>query len=849
MIRVLIYDRRDNPLMELSESDVFELTRHERVNGEHSLTVTTSAVLEQGWRVLTRDARGTWREHVVYGTDEGHAAGERPFGTYYCTWSLQHDLMGTRVSSMPGVQTPVAASIALDHALAGTSRWQRGTVTNANTGGASMYDTDGWSAMSVLVANWGGEVDATIEVGSDGVVARKADLYSEQGEQVAKRRYDFGADIQSVRRKLADGPLYCRITPRGKGEETDSGFYGRRVTIAPVNHGRDYLENPAMVELAKLPDGNGGWEYPTLEVENSDCETPSQLLAWAQPLLEEYTQPKVTYELDVMQAAREGVDMHGVSLGDAVQVVDGKFGVRISARVLEMTQNLLDEWDAQIVLGNVEEGLSGLLGGIESRLAQVSQTVAAINGGGFTTADYLSRLLDRLNGEINATGGYTYITEGEGLRTYDTAVTDPLVGSEASAVVEVKGGTIRIANSKTAQGAWEWKTVFTSGHIAADVVTAAHITTGYIGSSGDTFIDLDNHTVQLGKTNGNHVIVNSSGVDIYNSSTNLAFFGQESNTAVARVGQSTHGNVIMKGDGSVDVRYGSEVLAHFGYGEGKNSSGGTSTAPFYSLGERNYGSVVGNYSIAEGINTTASGYASHAEGHNTTASSVDSHAEGYDTTASGNQSHAEGYHCTASAFGSHAEGYYTEASGYYAHAEGESTKARGSDSHASGYHTIANTFECVIGSYNVTRTDTGALNYVLIAGGGTGSNNRRDALRLDYNGNLWIAGALTQNSDKRLKEHIAYLGDDAAEFVGKLRPALFEKGGKRHLGFYAQDVQDADDWATSTVEAQHTDESLDFDPLTLDYSALIAPLVAYAQSLEKRIGQLEKRLEGESSGR
>jgi len=84
---------------------------------------------------------------------------------------------------------------------------------------------------------------------------------------------------------------------------------------------------------------------------------------------------------------------------------------------------------------------------------------------------------------------------------------------------------------------------------------------------------------------------------------------------------------------------------------------------------------VGDYSHAEGYNTTASGDRSHAEGYYTTASVIYSHAEGGVTTASGVASHAEGYYTTASGDRSHAEGYYTTASGNYSHAEGYRSKA------------------------------------------------------------------------------------------------------------------------------------------------------------------------------
>lgn len=491
MRRLMLYDRLGNPLGELAEADVFEATMREEINGEHSLEITTTRVLDKGIRLLYQDGRSKWREFVVAGVDAEHASGNRAIGTYYCVWSVQQDLQGVTVSVMPGVQSPVSAGTALTSLLSTTGRWARGTVTQMTSGGASMYDRSAWEALSVLVSVWGGEIDAAINVGTQsGVTSREVDLYAAQGNQTAMRRFDFGADLRSVKRTLADDPLFCRISPRGKGEETDAGGYGRKITIESVNDGKDWLEYAPMVDAAKLPDGNGGYEYPTLIVENSDCETPTDLKSWAQSVLAQYCTPKVTYEVDVVQAGVEGVDVTGVSLGDAVQVVDRKFGgdgVRVQGRVRSITTDLLNERDIKIVIGDSKESIS-------SKFASVDKTLAAVNNGltVMSTAEYITNLLDRINTEINATGGYTYITEGQGIRTYDTAVSDPLVGSEASAVVEIKGGTIRIANSKTAQGAWNWRSVFTSGHIAADLVTAANITAGRIATADNSaYWDLD----------------------------------------------------------------------------------------------------------------------------------------------------------------------------------------------------------------------------------------------------------------------------------------------------------------------------------------------------------------------
>lgn len=96
----------------------------------------------------------------------------------------------------------------------------------------------------------------------------------------------------------------------------------------------------------------------------------------------------------------------------------------------------------------------------------------------------------------------------------------------------------------------------------------------------------------------------------------------------------------------------------------------------------------GNYSHAEGSNTTAASYA-HAEGFSTEASNF-AHAEGYNTKATGSNSHAEGKETEAMVVGSHAEGYGTRANGDYSHTEGSGTYTSAEHAHAEGWTTNAN---------------------------------------------------------------------------------------------------------------------------------------------------------------
>ena len=122
---------------------------------------------------------------------------------------------------------------------------------------------------------------------------------------------------------------------------------------------------------------------------------------------------------------------------------------------------------------------------------------------------------------------------------------------------------------------------------------------------------------------------------------------------------------------------------------------------------------IGTGSSAIGVGVEASGNCSHAEGDSTQASGNCSHAEGDSTQALGDTSHAEGYRTAASGKNSHAEGTYTIASGENQHAQGR---------------------------YNIVDNNN---KYAHIVGNGNSSTDS-NAHTLDWEGNGWYAGKLSQ---------------------------------------------------------------------------------------------------------
>jgi hypothetical protein len=208
----------------------------------------------------------------------------------------------------------------------------------------------------------------------------------------------------------------------------------------------------------------------------------------------------------------------------------------------------------------------------------------------------------------------------------------------------------------------------------------------------------------------------------------------------------------------------------------------------------------GNNSTAMGQNTTASGLNTTAMGGLTNASGIGATAMGVGSTASGDNSTAMGQTTTASGNSATTMGLSSTASGVAATAMGGSTLASGYASTVMGFHTTGQAYgSLVIGRYNVvagTQSDWLDTDPLFVAGNGASDAARSDALTLLKNGNLTIAGTLTENSDIRLKEDIEPLEGALDGLIG-LTPIRyrFREGtghpAERQIGLSAQEVEQA----------------------------------------------------------
>lgn len=138
----------------------------------------------------------------------------------------------------------------------------------------------------------------------------------------------------------------------------------------------------------------------------------------------------------------------------------------------------------------------------------------------------------------------------------------------------------------------------------------------------------------------------SSALELLKSGISYIWAGLVNSIATVRIGKETGGHSVIDENGMriYGGSNGATRLANIGYDVGQDEGGHPSTNkyPYYTLGIRADNTSVGNYSIAEGVDTEASGYASHSEGSGTRAIDKCSHAEGIGTITTDPFQHVQG---------------------------------------------------------------------------------------------------------------------------------------------------------------------------------------------------------------
>lgn len=500
----LIQDRDNNLLAVLDPQECYSSIKDQTINADNTLELVldvshyAAQFLKKDNRIMYRDTiKNKWHEYVMSGIEqEGYKITVNAESSLYDTlsnWIDFIDITGNTV--VTGLQK-------IFNTCSPKSNWNAGA--SDITGNYQMQRTR-YTLKEVIFA-WAnkvsGEIDERIIIYND-KPTRYVDIKKSIGSNKGKVLYD-DRDLTDINIEVPVDTIYTMAYGYGKSETVEGTEESKPITFKNVVWtvaGGDPVDKPAGQEWVALPDEykqkygyydtNGVLQHRATGYEESGVEVPSELLQRTYDFLLQNVKDQTIYKLTAADYRALNLNPIEISLGDIIGARIAKLGdIYISSKVLRYKEDLKNPDNNDFELENNAKNISSDIINNERQLADLKDRIDSIGDIVFT-----QNILDKWNQEINAESGYLVVGSPlDGLAVYNA----PTIAASTKAV-QLKGGSIRIANTKTS-GQFDWSTVMTGDGIIADALY-----TGIL--AGNMFdLDLDSGIVKMGKRNASGVI-------------------------------------------------------------------------------------------------------------------------------------------------------------------------------------------------------------------------------------------------------------------------------------------------------------------------------------------------------
>ena len=366
------------------------------------------------------------------------------------------------------------------------SRWQLGSVNVQRNYTGNFYYVTRKEAMSKLIEATQIEIKPRLEFSRGKITGRYLDVFTRLGGRNGKV-FVHGRDLLTVSEKKSQGAIYTAVVGRGKGEETDTGGYGRRITFKDVvwtksrgnavdkPAGQEYVEIPAMTELYGFEKGT----KPRIKIVEFQDETDKEkLLRLSYEWLEKNSRMQVEYSAKVLNVGN-------LELGDTVGIFNPKLGIKYETRVFKVKRNLVDNKLTEFGIGD-KVATSPF-----SRTIELAKEMKNFQD---DTVYWLDKIRERLSDKLINEDGYNYDLKADneykvpaGYYSFDKPI-----DQNPTKVVYMGAGKIAIANSKKPTGEWNWKTFLDGTGATLDLINTGVLRAGRIQSAdGSSYWDLD----------------------------------------------------------------------------------------------------------------------------------------------------------------------------------------------------------------------------------------------------------------------------------------------------------------------------------------------------------------------
>lgn len=363
-----------------------------------------------------------------------------------------------------------------------------------------------YSIIQEYLYDFEAEIDFRVEIKGNIITGRYIDAYSKRGKNNG-RRLEINRDIKSISRKVSLTEYATKLIGEGK-----NGLNFRDISMSgEINKplGQNFVIN----EEAYSRINNKGKHITRKFI--YDTEDAYELLRQTHKALKEYSEPKVTYEVDA-----NILDFDNIEIGDYVSISDLSFEppLLVTARVSELETSKTNKYSNKAVLSNFNEVRSGI-----SSIFPISgdNIVSGSIGGEQMNPDYVDSIVsDSVNatmvktevllankaniGDLNATNA-----EIENLKVNKAEITDlnatnaniDNLKANFAEIDELLAGNITADNIKANS--------ITSNHIQANAIETKHLKANSIDADKIQANSITSNHIQSNSVTSNHIQANT----------------------------------------------------------------------------------------------------------------------------------------------------------------------------------------------------------------------------------------------------------------------------------------------------------------------------------------------------
>ena len=343
------------------------------------------------------------------------------------------------------------------------SRWTIGVNQSSHIGSTNFYYVSRLSAFWEFLEKWQVEYKLRMVYSDGQIIARYVDIYDQLSDDYGKW-YEYGDKLLTIVKEEDRQNVYTALIGRGKGEETEAGGFGRKITFEdiewsialgdPVDKplGQEYVELPSATALYGYADGT-----PRIGIiEFSETTDPAVLIQQTFDALPDVSRPQVQFKATARESGL-------TELGETAAIIRDDLGIRYKTRIFKVKRNFLDRGDKTFEFGDKVTTSQG------EKNVQISKDIKKQEQQTISWLEVVNAAM--MSMFWNEDGyNYTFAADNEyGLPGGFYSFNAP-IDMNPTKCIYMGAGMLAIANSKLPTGEWNFRTWASGDGMTADVI-------------------------------------------------------------------------------------------------------------------------------------------------------------------------------------------------------------------------------------------------------------------------------------------------------------------------------------------------------------------------------------------